>query len=785
MRYVLRRLRGSPGFAIAAILTLAIAIGATASVFGLVDGVLLKPFPVRDADRVLAVWETNPTAGLPQFPMSPRGYLDYRDQNTVFSSVAASSGLTVTVSAKQQPERVPAVSVTPNYFATLGVTPVVGRFLASDSGGPDEVVVGYGYWRRQMGGVPSAIGKTLILDDRPYTVVGVMPPGLPGIAQLWTRLSFPGPVAQARGSHFLGVDARLKPGVTPDMAAADLKVIAARLARDYPQTNFGWSVYTIGFRDQALGRARPALIALLAAAACVLLIGAANIANLFLVRHLARERELAVRAALGASRRRIIGDLVLEATVLGLISCALGIAFAAGGVRALRALAPSTLPRLSDVGVDVRVVAFAITATMVTVLFFGVLPAWRISHGSLAATLKEGGRGTGSAQHHRLQSSLVVLQVAMALVLLTGAGLLVESFDHFQRMDPGFRPEGVLSAAIALPNQRYATPEQQGAFAKTALAQLAALPGVRAVSASSGVPNGQGSPLLAFEVVGQPKPDAAHLPAADLFCVTPDYFRTMGIPVTRGRGILATDDRKAREVVVVDERLAQRFLAGNDPLTQRLAFGDDTVPVVGVVAAIKQRGLADDNAPTMYAPVEQCQDPIAYVAIRTDGDPARLTPAIRRVFATLDPTIPVFDVRTMKQRVASTVGTTTFATFLASLFAVVALVLGVIGIYSVLAYVVAQRRREIGVRLALGASHGHVIGDIVRRALALTGVGIVLGSTAAWLVTRALASLFLGVSPHDPMVFIGAAAGFVAVALVASAIPALRATRVDPAVILT
>src|SRR5579862_2531083 len=265
MRYVLRRLRGSPAFTIAATLTLAIAIGATASVFGLVDGVLLKPFPIRDADQVLAVWETNPTAGLPQFPLAPAGYIDYRDQNTVFTSVAASSGRTMTVSGKQQPERVHTAEVTPNYFATLGVAPVVGRFLASDSGGPAEVVIAYGYWRRQLGGAPSAIGQTLVLDDHPYTIVGVMPPGLPGIAEMWTRLSFPAQVAQSRGGHFLAVNGRLKPGVTPAMAEADLKVIAARLARDYAQTNLGWSVYTVGFRDQALGRARPALIALLAA----------------------------------------------------------------------------------------------------------------------------------------------------------------------------------------------------------------------------------------------------------------------------------------------------------------------------------------------------------------------------------------------------------------------------------------------------------------------------------------------------------------------------------------
>jgi putative ABC transport system permease protein len=782
-RYVLRRLRGSPAFTIAATLTLAIAIGATASVFSIVDGVLLKPFPFRDADRVLTIWESNPTVGLPQFPLAAQNYLDYRDQNTAFSTLAAWMSTSFTVTGTQQPERVTGARVTPSYFPTLGVSPALGRFLAPDSSGPDEVVIGYGYWQRRFGGAPSALGHTLVLDDHPYAIVGVMPPGLPGDLELWARLSLRGDQVN-RGSHYLGVYGRLKRGVTPDGGRRELEVIAARLAKAYPATNQGWSALTIPLQEQLLGKVRPALMALLAAAACVLLIGAANLANLFLVRYLARERELAVRSALGATRGRLVRELVAEALTLGVGAGALGVGLAVAGVRALRTLAPQTLPRLAEIGVDGRVITFCALTSLATVLVFGMLPAWRASRGGLAEVLKEGGRGTGSAQRHRLQNGLVVIQVAVALVLLTGAGLLVESFDHFRRMDPGFRPDGVLTAQVALPDQRYPTPERQAAFMATALEQLAAIPGVRAVSASSTVPS-RTNMIGAFAVAGQPTPDAAHMPTADILCVTPDYFRTMSIPIRRGRGVLPTDDRRAPEIAVADETFAHQYLVGRDPVGQRVFFGTDTVGIVGVVASIRQRGLAEDEKPVLYAPSAQCPMRASFVSLRTDGDPRREAPALQRVFAGLDPTVPVFDVQTLSARVAQTVGTTRFSTLLASLFAVVALLLGVIGIYSVLAYIVAQRRREIGVRLALGATHAHVIGTVVRQVLALTGLGIALGSATAWWVTRALAGLFLGVSPHDPAAFLGAAGLFIGVALVAASVPAFRTTRVNPAVVLS
>jgi len=788
MRTAIRRLRGSPGFTIAATLTMAIAIGATASVFSVVDGVLLKAFPYRRPDRVLAIFERNPTMHLPKFTVSPADYLDYRAQNSAFSALAAVDYAAYTVTGQHEPERVFGLEVTPNYFAALGITPVLGRVLAEDSAGPAEVVVSYGYWQRRYGGASSVLGQKVMMDEQPYTIVGVMPPGIPEPAELWARLSFKS-ADIIRSGHWLFVYGRLKPGIEPETARHELDVIAGRLAQSYPKTNKGWSVLTVPLLDQLVGDVKPALIMLLSAAACVLLIGAANLANLFLVRYLARDRELALRTALGATRGRLVRELLAEALTLGLCAGALGVAVASVGVRVLRALAPRTLPRLSDIGVDGRVVAFCAFTSIATVLIFGVLPAWRASRGNLAGALKEGGRGTGSVQHRRLQDGLVVLQLAVALVLLTGAGLLVKSFDHIARTDPGFRPEGVLTARIDLPEERYPTPERQAAFVSSVVEQLAALPGVHAASASDLVPGPNGAAWKdGFAIVGDPPVDPSHRSVAVRMVATPDYFRTMGIVVQRGRGVLPTDDARAVKVAVVDELLAQRFFHGRDPVGQRLALWNspDTVEIVGVVASVRQAGLlVNEDLPDLYRPFAQSPGPFVAVTVRTAGDPAAQTAAVKQAIFRLDPTVPVSEVETMDARMAESVGTTRFSSFLASMFAFVALVLGMIGIYSVLTYIVRQRRREIGVRLALGATRAHVLGDVLRRALALTVSGIALGSVAAWWLSRALAGLFVGVSPHDPGVFVGAALAFALAALAAASVPAFGTTRVSPMVALT
>jgi putative ABC transport system permease protein len=778
-QHVLRRLRNSPAFTMAAALTLAIAIGATASLYSIVDGVLLKAFPFRDADRVFSIARSNPVRGMAAVRMTPRDFLEYQAQTTAFSALAASGLDNRTATGMGPPERLQGLGVTPSYFPVLGLTPVLGRGLASDTGGTAEVVISYGYARRSG----MTVGSTLTLNGSPCVIVGVMPPGLPGDNEIWTQLTVRANDPADRGPNSLDVYGRLEPGVTQQGAQRELETIAARLAAAYPEDDAGFTVVTKALLDTVLGAVRPALLMLLAAAGCMLLIGAANLANLFLVRYLARERELAVRTALGASRGRLVRDLVLEALVLGAAGCAGGVALAFGGARALRALAPPDLPRLDQVGVDARVVAFCALATLVTMLLFGVLPAWRASRGNIVDVVKDGGRGTGTARHHRLQNALVVLQVAVALLLLTGAGLFVKSFERFRHLDLGFQPEGVLTAQLSLP--LHSDTGTIATFITAAVDRLAALPGVRSASVSTNLPGSGYQFGLMFSIVGEPPPDRAHKLIVNYMCVTPDFFRTMGIPIMSGRGILPTDERHSSEIAVVDRVMARKYFPARDPIGQRLVFGPDTVPIVGIVDSVRLNGLTRDEPPVVYFPYTQCGEPFSFAEVRAAGDPGALAGAMRHAIASVDPTMAVSDVQMMTTRVNRTVRSTRFSTLLALLFAVVALVLGVVGIYSVLAYVVSQRRREIGIRLALGATHGHVIANVLRHALLVTSIGVALGSAAAWLMTRALASLFLGVSPHDPLVFGGAAVLFTLVALVAAIGPALRTTRVHPAIVLT
>ncbi len=787
--YAIRRLRNSPLFTVAATLTLSLAIGATASVFGLVEGVLLKALPYREPERVLTVWERNLDMHIPKSVVDASDFVEFRAQSTVFAELAAGVPDQVTVTGQQEPERVTTMAVTPSYFSVLGINPVLGRPLAIDSSGPPEALIAYDYWQRQFGGAPSVLGRNIIVDDTTYTIVGVMPRGVPGTAELWNRLSLKAPILGHRGWHLIEVYGRLKPGVTDERAQRELTVIAGRLARAYPKTNSGWSVITVPLPDELVGDVRPALVALLVAAACVLLIGAANLANLFLVRCLAREREIALRTALGATRGRLVRELLAEATLLGVAAGALGVALAYAGVRILRTLAPAAWPRLDQIGLDGRVVTFCAATSLATVFIFGVVPAWHTSRSNLADLVKEAARGTSSARHHRLQDALVVLQVAVALVLLTGAGLLLQSFARFQRSDLGYHPEGVLAAQIVLSENRYPTAVAQTAFASNVVDRLARVPGVTAASVSSALP-GRATIRWAFEILGDPPPDPANRPTLRPIFVTPEYFRTMGISMRRGRLFAPTDDQRSTKVAVIDEVLAQRFFKGRDLIGRQVTFpgmpDTDTLTIIGVVAPVAQGGLVKEDVPVLYAAYAQIPVPWddMQVAMRTAGEPSASAMILTRTIHGLDPSVPVSDLKTMTQRVAQSVSTTSFSTFLASLFAVVAVALGVVGIYSVLAYIVGQRRREIGIRLALGASRAHVMADVLRHGLALVGGGIAIGSLAAWMFTRTLAGAFAGLDPRDPSVLWSAALLFAVVALAAATVPAYRTTRIDPVVVL-
>ena len=797
LQYAFRRLSGSPAFSIAAMVTLAIAIGATASVFSLVDAVLLRPFPFGEPSRVLLLEESNPGEHLDDFGNSALNWLDWRAQSHSFSMMSLMSDALATVTGPGEPERAEDVSVTPSFFPVTGMVPALGRTLAVDSSGPAEVVISYEYWQTRFGGKPSVLGRTLLIDDKPHVIVGVGPDGWPGTqvgtTQIWTRLSLTGTDLTARDSHAYFAYGRLAPGVSQQAAQRELETIAQRLAAAYPKTNKGWTARTQPILDAWFQNLRPELLTMLAAAGCVLLIGAANLANLFLVRCLARQRETAVRAALGATRARIASESILEAAMLGTIAGVIGLTLAVAGVQLLRSVAPWYLPRLTTATVNGRAVAFCAIASFAALLVFGVIPAWQTSRGQLAEFLKEGGRGTGSAQHSRLQDAFVVLQVAVALVLLTGAGLLGESVERFQHTELGYSPDGVLTGLVTLSKGRYDTQEKQTLFATQAAAALAALPGVEVASTSGAVPGG-GAALEGFSIQGDPAPDPSHIPVTTINPASPDYFRVMGITVKRGRGILPLDDGRAPKVGVVDEFLVRHYFGKRDPIGSRLVLttetsARDTITVVGIAGSVTPLGLKPkDILPMLYIPMPQTELPVNLitVAIRTTGHPERFARVIKRTIFGLDRAAPVSDLKTMNTLTARVRrALTRFSSFLASLFALIALVLGAVGIYSVLAYIVGQRRREIGVRLALGARPGHVINTVLRHALLLTGIGVAVGSFAAWILTRTLASLFQGVSPHDPKIFVGAIVAFGVIAFIAAMVPALRTTRVDPVVALT
>jgi putative ABC transport system permease protein len=785
IRIALHQLRTHASFTLVVTLTLALTIGATASVFGMVYGVLLKSFPYYDPDRVLTIWGSNMERDLPRFTVSPMDYLDWQSQNHAFVQLAASLGTNFTVGEPGSVERVAGLLVTPSYFGVTGITLVLGRPLSLDSAAP-EVVISQRYWLSRFGGSSSVLGQSLMVDGRPLTVVGVMPAGLPGDVDAWTRLSFPPDVLTHRDWHYIHAYGRLKPGVTPGAAQADLESVARRLAQVYPQTNKGWSVVTIPLLDGLLGAVRPALIMVLSAAACVLMLGLATLTNLLLARGLTRERDVAIRTALGATRGRIARELLLEASTVGLGAAALGMAFASVGVRALRALAPSDLPRLSGVTVGGPVIAFCIIVSFAAVMVFGTIPAWRWSDRSMSELLREGGQGTGTARRHRLQGGLLVLQVAVALVLLIGTGLFVKTLQGYWTTDPGFQPRDVLTAQIALPD-RYTSGDRQDTFVARLAEELAAQPGVEAASISSALPGGADL-RWAFTVAGEATTPGQEPVARPVF-VSPDYFRTMGIALRRGRGVRTTDDRHAERVAVVDEVLSRRVFGGRDPVGRYLRFIEpdtDLVRIVGIVTHVRQGGLIAEDVPLLYLSIAQTPGPglLSDVAMRVSDNPNAHIAMLGRTIAGMDAEIPVYDVRTLSARVAQAIGTTRFAALLSLLFTVAALAIGVVGIYSVLSFLVTQRRREIGVRLALGASAARVVRDVMRRVFVLTGVGMALGTIGAWWLMQLFGQLFGRVSPHDPMVMVAAVAVVALAAAAAASVPALRAASVSPVEVL-
>lgn len=582
LRYAVRRLRNSPTFSAAVLLVLAILIGATASIFALVDGVVFKPFDVEQASRLLVVWESSSARHMPQFAAATANYLDWQKQNTTFTDLAALHAAYYTLRTKTgPPERMTAAVVTPNYFHVLGVRPLAGRLPSADDNA-NEIVISAGYWRRSFGANPAVIGQAVDLDGEPKIIVGVVPPGASGIYDVFNTLQFTAADRANRDLHYLAVIGRLKPGLTQATAQQNLATVASRLAAAFPATNRDWTVQTVPIVDQLVGKVRPALVLLLVAGLCVLLVGAANLTNLFLVRGGARSHDLAVKAALGATRGRIARELATESIILALLGGASGFVLSITGVHTLKLLAPANLPRLDSVGVDARTALFCLVAAAAMILVFGLLPAHRLSAVGLGEIVREGARTGRSRRRVRLQDVLVVTQVFVSVVLLTTALLFLEAFDRFRRLNEGFHPEGVLTAEISMPRSRYDTPERQGAFGALVRQQLMGQPGVVDVTACATLP-GMGAGNAAFYIVGKPVADPSHAPIASTNVVDGGYFSTLRIPLLRGRPFLSSDSWGSEKVVVVDQLLARRFFAGEDPVGHEVTLlgTTDTLRIVG------------------------------------------------------------------------------------------------------------------------------------------------------------------------------------------------------------
>jgi len=786
VRSAFRRLRTSPGYAAVSILTLGLGIGASTAIFSAVDGVLLKSLPYRDPESLVQMWESSAPRKFDSFPVTPSDLAEWRTQARSFAGFAAGRGRrTILTAGTGEPERVPGASVTTNYFQLLGVGTHLGRtFVAADSlpSAEPPVILAYGFWLRRFGGDSALIGKPITLDGTPFTVIGILSPNVRTQSQLWTPLVVPPELMADRNAHMLAVIGRIAPGRSIDAARREMAQISARLAESYPESNKDWTVTLVPLLDQIVGKLRPALVALMAAVVFVLLIACANVANLTLARGYARAREVAVRGALGAGRRRIAAQMLTENVIIALFGGVAGVAIASLGVTLLRKIAPANLPRLDDIGVDGRALVFGIAASLVTALVFGVLPALQGSRIDLANALREEGRGSSASTRAKLvQRSLVITQIAFAMVLLTGATLLFRSFVSLANRPLGFVTEEIASGQLTLPRRGYERDVDQLRYANTLLERLRNESGVESAAITGAMPGGPSAGFYLLSIQNVPDPDPTNRPVAYFVPVSADYFKTLGLKLVAGRTITESDRAGSQPVTVVDEMFVKQFLGNRDPLTQRVFLAvDDSIPrqIIGVVKTVKQAGIDADERPTTYLPLAQAPAPDMAVLVR--GKTSAPLAALKNQVRAIDPDVPLYDVQTLADRVAVSVGPTRFYTVLATVFAIIAVVLGAIGVYGVLADTVSRRRRELGIRVALGAAPSTLVRDVLMDGARLAIVGVAIGLLASFWTGRALRALLVDVGERDPIALAGAAVIFAAVALLASLGPAARAVRADP-----
>jgi putative ABC transport system permease protein len=796
IRYALRNLLRRPTFTLIAVVTLALGIGANTAIFSAINALLLKPLPFPDLDRVVAVWDKLPSRGVMHNEVAVANYLDWKSQTQSFDQLALYRWWSANLTGIDPPERIQGFLVTANFLDVTGVKPIMGRtFLPEENQpGKDQVaVITHSLWQRRFGGDPNILEKTITINTITRRVIGVMPErfNFPKGAEIYAPLQMTPELMKSRGNHGYYVIGRLKQGASIAGAQAEIDNVSARLEQQFPETNKGWGATVFPLVADTVRTYDTALWVMMAAVGFVLLIACANVANLMLARASGREREIALRAALGASRWRIVRQLLTESVIVALIGGALGILIGFWGVDALRAANPADAAKYApgwyQLGINPTVLLFTLTLSVVSGIVFGLAPALQVSKPDLNSSLKEGTRGTTSTSH-RLRSSLIVFEVALSLVLLVCAGLMIRSFLSLLRTDPGFNPDHVLTMNLVLPGAKYKDEAARAAFYDDLVQRVKAQPGVESAAVVNYLPLGGANSSDSYLVEGEPEPAPGQEHDGRYRVATPDYFRTMEIPIVRGRAFTVQDKAGTTDVVIVNETLARQHWPGQDPLGKRIRFYGPPEragwrEIVGVVKDVKHE-LNIPVTPEYYLPHKQDSWNAMVLVARTSVDPASLSTALRQQVWTIDKDQPVFDVKTMYEVRSSSVALYSFSSVMLGIFAGVALVLAAVGIYGVMAFAVTQRTQEIGIRMALGARTADVLGLVVRHGMKLAVIGIVLGLAGSWALTRFIEKLLVGVQPTDLLTFSLVSIGLLLAAFLACYLPARRATKVDPLVAL-
>ena len=789
VRYGLRALRTSPGFTAVAAITLALGVGANTAIFSVVNAVMLRPLPYVEADRLVRVWESNHRFERPRSSVSIPNFFDWRAQVSAFESLAAVSnaGGSFAATFSEGAELVRGAAVTAEFLPVLGVTPVLGRnFLADEDrlGGDVRVtILTEGFWKRRFASDPSILGRRISLNGRNYSVVGVLPGSFTWGSGIDLLVPLAPDPSSSRGDHRLTVIGRLRVGLTIDQAQTELAGIAAALASQYPASNEDWSVQTASFYDWLVpAAARDSLVILLGAVGLVLLIACANVANLLLARAAARHKELSMKVALGAARWRIIQQVLTESLLLSLVACAAGIAGGAAAMRLLVTYGPSNVPRLDEASFDLTVILFALTVSVTTAFVFGIVPAIQVSRTGPAATLQDATRGSiGGTGRQRLRATLTVVEVALSVALLIGAGLLLRSFQSLQEVDAGFSVTPLMTMRVALPSVTYPNARVRGAFYERLLTEIGTLPGVLSAAASSSVPLAGGNTVTEVQLPRE-KGRADRQPSADWRVISPEYFATMGITL-RGRDFSLQDRESSVYTTIISETMARQYWPNQDPIGQTVilsSLGNRERTIIGVAGDVRHFGLDTEPRPMVYYSTVEVGGLASSVVWRSAVDPASHVAAVRDIVHRLDPAVPLYDIQSLTDLLSVSLAPRKFNMYLLAVFAGVALLLAAIGLFGVTAYLVSQRTREIGVRLALGADRRAIFRLILGRGVALAATGAVIGVAAAFWLTQAMQSLLFSVSAADPGTFVVVPALLVLVALVACYVPARRAMRVDP-----